>query len=476
MVLRRRSWIVPLILTACTTTPLVKHSKIHNDSSKTTIELIDPIPKWWETFEDTTLNKVVEQVLVANHDLRIAAARLEQAQAQALLAKAPLRPTVGLSGTGSRRKQSFLGFPIRGNDNGSPPNTTTNSYGISIKTSWEIDVWGKLNAGARATLADAHAVQADYFAAQLSLTAQATNVYFSIVDAQNQVNLAKATLTNYKIAHERVKQRFNQGLSPSLDLRLARSNSAAASAILSRNQQILNQVKGQLTLLLGEYSNKKTFAFATNLPFKIPQTPSNLSANLISWRPDLLAAARRLTAAENRTKEAELERLPKFSLTASNGTQSSDFTEVLNGNFSVWNLVGNLTQPLFQGGRIRANIDQTYAGIDIARATYAKTALRAYLEIDQAINDEILLTEQIEALSVASTEAYAAQNLAEDRYNKGLTNLTTLLDAQRRAYDAESQLISIKRQRLGARIDLIIALGGNFNQPISLSEPSEPIE
>ena len=102
--------------------------------------------------------------------------------------------------------------------------------------------------------------------------------------------------------------------------------------------------------------------------------------------------------------------------------------------------------------------------------------MRAYLEIDRAINDEILLTEQIEALSVASTEAYAAQNLAEDRYNKGLTNLTTLLNAQRRAYDAESQLISIKRQRLGARIDLIIALGGNFNQPISLSEPSEPIE
>ena len=339
-----------------------------------------------------------------------------------------------------------------------------------------MDVWGKLRAGAKAAIADAQAVEADFFGARLSLSAQATNVYLAIIEAKSQVKLAEATLISYKIAGERIRQRYNRGLSPSLDLRLARSNSAAAAATLSRNQQVLDQVERQLILLLGQYTNKVTMTISMNLPSRIPPTPPNLSSNLISRRPDLAAAERRLAAAENRRKQAEFERLPRFSLTASNGSQSSEFTKLLNGNFSVWNLVGNLTQPLLQGGRIRANLDQAYAGINLARAIYAKTALRAYVEIDQAINDELLFTEQAESLIIASAEAYAAQSLAEDRYTKGLSNLTTLLDAQRRAYNAESRLLSVKRQRLNARINLIVALGGDFNQTESQSDPMEYTE
>lgn len=473
---RRSCWIVILILGACVTAPPSNYPPSYKDFSKPKTERVNPIPKWWVAFEDTSLNKVVEKVLEANHDLRIAAARLEQAKAQTLLAKAPLQPTLGTSGTASRRKQSFLGFPIRGNEDGSPPNTTTDSYGININANWEVDVWGKLRAGAKAAIADAQAVEADFFGARLSLSAQATNVYLAIIEAKSQVKLAEATLISYKIAGERIRQRYNRGLSPSLDLRLARSNSAAAAATLSRNQQVLDQVERQLILLLGQYTNKVTMTISMNLPSRIPPTPPNLSSNLISRRPDLAAAERRLAAAENRRKQAEFERLPRFSLTASNGSQSSEFTKLLNGNFSVWNLVGNLTQPLLQGGRIRANLDQAYAGINLARAIYAKTALRAYVEIDQAINDELLFTEQAESLIIASAEAYAAQSLAEDRYTKGLSNLTTLLDAQRRAYNAESRLLSVKRQRLNARINLIVALGGDFNQTESQSDPMEYTE
>ena len=470
------SWIVPLTLGACVTTQPVKQP--HSDPNLTELktELVYPIPKWWEAFEDTSLNKVIEKVLEANHDLHIAAARLEQAKALAVSAKSPLLPTLGTSGTASRRKQNFLGFPIRGNEDGSPPNTTTNTYGVNITANWEIDVWGKLRNSARAALADAQAVEADYLGARLSLTAQATNIYLSIIEARSQVKLAKATLTSYKIASERIRERYNRGLSPSLDLRLARSNSAAAAATLSRNQQVLDHVERQLILLLGQYAKKPEITASVNLPTQILPTPPNVTSNLIARRPDLSAAERRLTAAENRKKQAELERLPRFSLTASNGSQSSEFTELLNGNFSIWNLVGNLTQPLLQGGRIRANLDQAYAGIDLARATYAKIALRAYVEIDQAINDEFLFKEQAKALSIASAEAYAAQSLAEDRYTKGLSNLTTLLDAQRRAYNAESQLLSVKRQRLNARVNLIVALGGDFNQRASQSDPVEYTE
>ena len=463
MLLRLCSWIAPLTFAACVTTSPVQHPTPTVSSASPKTNLTDQIPRWWEAFEDTSLNKIVEAVIYANPDLHIAAARLEQAKAQALLAKASLQPTLGVSGTASRRKQSFIGFPFSGNDEDSPPNTTTDSYGINMSANWEVDVWGKLRSSARAALADAQAVEADYLGACLSLTAQATNVYHSIVEARNQVKLAKAALTSYETASDRIRQRYDRGLSPSLDLRLARSNSATAVANLSRNQQTLYQVERQLTLLLGEYAKQPKFTVSISLPTQILPIPPNLSADLISRRPDLSAAERRLIAAENRGKQAELERLPKFSLTASNGSQSTDFTKLLNGNFSVWNLVGNLTQPIFQGGRITANLSKAYAEIDIAQANYAKIALQAYVEIDQAINDELRFKEQAEALISASTEASDAQVLAEDRYLRGLSDLTTLLDAQRRAYNAESQLLSVKRQRINARIKLILALGGDFH-------------
>lgn len=462
MFLRHCSLVVPLAFAACVTTSSVQHPIPIVNSAILKKNLTDQIPRWWEAFGDTSLNKIVEKVIHANPDLHIAAARLEQAKAQALLAKAPLHPTLGVSGTASRRKQSFIGFPFSGNDEDSPPNTTVNSYGINVNANWEVDIWGKLRAGARAALADAQAVEADYLGACLSLTAQATSVYFSIIEARNQVKLAKAAFTSYETASDRIRQRYDRGLSPSLDLRLARANSATAAANLSKTQQILYQVEKQLMILIGEYAEKPKFTVSISLPPQISPTPPNLSANLISRRPDLSAAERRLIVAESQGEQAELERLPKFSLTASNGSQSTDFTKLLNGNFSVWNLVGNLTQPIFQGGRIKANLSKAYAGIDIARANYAKIALQAYVEIDQAMHDELRFTEQAEALIIASTEASDAQVLAEDRYLRGLSNLTTLLDAQRRAYSSESQLLSVKRQRINARINLILALGGDF--------------
>ena len=116
-----------------------------------------------------------------------------------------------MSGTASRRKQSFIGFPFSGNEGDSPLNTRTDSYGINVRANWEVDIWGKLRASARAALADAQAVEADYRGACLSLTAQATNVYLSIVEARNQVKLAKAALTSYETASNRIRQRYNRG-------------------------------------------------------------------------------------------------------------------------------------------------------------------------------------------------------------------------------------------------------------------------
>jgi outer membrane protein, multidrug efflux system len=449
------------LLGACASAPKVEHPDlaITPPAAWSEAAAID-IEPWWTQLGDAQLDTLVEQALASNYDLRAAAARLDQAQAQARIAGAPLQPSLGAGATGSRRKQNFVGFPIPGSASQVLSTTSTN-YGVNLNLSWEIDLWGKLRAGAGAALADAQAAKADFYGAQLSLAAQTSRAYFAAVEARRQVELASATVDNYQISSEQINSRYLRGLSSSLELRLGRSNLAAAEATLAARRQQLDRALRQLELLLGRYPSAR---MTTNeeLPSILEPVPAGLAADLVARRPDLAAAERRLAAATGRLAQSRRALFPSISLTASTGTSSSALGDLLNGDFSVWNLVGNISQPLLQGGRLRAGVDLSQAGVDGALATYAQSVLKAYAEVELALAAEGFLQTQEEALKTASSEARAARVLAEERYAKGLSDLITLLDAQRRAFDAESRLLSVRRQRLDSRIDLYLALGGGF--------------
>lgn len=425
---------------------------------------------WWRDLGPTRLDSLVSQALANNYDLKGAAARLAQAQAQAEAAGAPLMPQLSATGNGSRRKQNFVGFPIPGSD-GQVLSSTSTSYGVNLNLAWEVDLWGRLRAGAQAALADAQAASADFRGARLSLAAQTARAYFAAVEAGRQVELASATVENYRLSTEQIQSRYRRGLRSSLDLRLGRSSLAAAQATLEQRRQQQDVSLRQLELLLGRYPSA-TIAVDTQLPAVIGAVPAGLPADLIARRPDLVAAERRLTAADRRLAVARRALLPSISLTASTGRSSSALGDLLDGDFSVWNLVGNLSQPLLQGGRLRAGIDQAASAAEGALFAYAQSALRAYGEVETRLSAEGFLSDQEQALTTAATEAGAARVLAEERYAKGLSDLITLLESQRRAFDAESRLLNIKRQRLDARIDLYLALGGGFTD----STPSQHAE
>ena len=197
--------------------------------------------------------------------------------------------------------------------------------------------------------------------------------------------------------------------------------------------------------------------------------PVGLPAELIQRRPDLAAGERRLTAAELRIDEARRSLLPRISLTASGGRSSAALSDLLDGDYSVWNLVTNISQPLLQGGRLRAQVELASSSADVARAEYAAVALRAFAEVEDALSQEVALGEQQIAMQVAVKEAAAAERLAGERYARGLSDYIALLESQRRAFEARSQLLNIRRQRLDARIDLYVALGGGFAVPKSSS-------
>ena len=431
-----------------------------------------PVFGWWTDFGDSGLDEAVRTALEQNYDLQAAAARLEQAAADARIAAASLQPIVQAGLNGSRRKQNFIGFPIPGSED-RVLSTVFTSYGVSLDTTWEVDLWGRLRSGARAALADLQSRAADLRGAQLSLAGQTVKTWFVIAEAQQQLRLAEATVASFSIAAGQVRERFEEGLRPSLDVRLALSNLASAEALRDLRRQQLDATVRQLDVLLGRYASG-TAPTPSTLPDTPPAIPGGLPAALVSRRPDLVAAERRITAARQRLNVPRTELYPSFSLTAGTGTATSALTDLVNGGFGIWSLLGNLLQPVFQGGRLRAEVDRADARATDELATYANTALQAFAEVETALAAEEFLMAREGHLETSVEQSRAAESLADDRYRIGLDDYITGLNSQRLALQAEGDLIAARRQRLENRVDLYLALGGGFDQlasPVTVSLP-----
>ena len=416
---------------------------------------------WWTTFNDSHLDSLIAQALAYNHNLHAAAARLKAARAQAKMAGAPLYPQLSAGSSGLRRKQNFIGFPIPGQADGEVLSNTSTTYGVSVNAAWEIDLWGRLGASAAAAQATYQATQAMYRGARMSLAAQTAKAWFATIEARRQLELAQATYENSLTNHKQVRTRYERGVRPSLDLRQSKSELALSQDRLHQREQRYEMAIRQLEVLIGRYPSG-TFAIAEDLPEVPHPVPAGLPADLISRRPDLIAVERQFAASQANHKAAKRLRYPRISLTASSGTSSDALGNLLSGDFSVWSLIGNLTQPLFQGGRIQGNINLASARENEAAALFAQTVLQAYSEVENALSAETHLAKRQSALETAAEQAREARRLAEDRYYRGLIDLLTVLQTRNTAYLTESQLLVVRQQRLQARIDLHLALGGGF--------------
>jgi NodT family efflux transporter outer membrane factor (OMF) lipoprotein len=418
--------------------------------------------EWWRDFGDPGLTASVEAALAGNRDLRAAAARVERAAAQARIAGADLKPSAAIGLDGSRRRQNFIGLPIPGS--GGILSTTSTSLGVSLDVAWEPDLWGRLRAGARAALADLQASEADLAGARLSLAGQAAKTYVAVAEATGQLDLARRTAEARRASFEQIERRYRSGLRGSLDVRLARSDLANANALVRLRERQRDALQRQFAVLLGLYPETGG-TDRDGLPAMPSAVPAGLPADLIARRPDLVAAERRLAAADQRLVASRRALYPRLTLTASGGTVSDRLGDLLDGDFRVWSLLGGLTQPLFQGGRLRAGVDAAEATRVEAIEAYAATALAAYAEVETALAADVHLAGRIEDLEDAVHQVDRALRLAEDRYERGLEPYVTVLESRSRLLAAETQYLAARRERLENRIDLYLALGGGFVRP-----------
>lgn len=423
---------------------------------------------WWQSFGDPRLDALIREALAHNPDLAAAAAGVEAAVAEARIAGADRWPTLDAGVSAARRQQVFVGLPIPGA--AGPLKSESDSFSASLNLSWELDLWGRLRATQRAAGQDLAAVRADYAAAALSLAGQTIKAWLGLVEAERQVALAAATVDSRKRTAERVEARYRRGLVPPLDLRLGRANLALAEADLAQRLRLRDAAGRALEILLGRYPAGE-LASGSDLPGLPPPVPAGLPAELVTRRPDLQAAEARLEAAGWRVAEARAALFPRLSLTASGGTSSDQLGDLVDGDFSVWNVAGNLLQPLFQGGRLRAAVTLREAGRERVLHGYTASTLAAFAEVERALAAESFLATEEAALVVNAEEAGAAARLAEDRYMAGVGDYLLLLDSQRQGVAAESRLLAVRRQHLTNRVDLHLALGGDLPATTSEREP-----
>jgi len=425
---------------------------------------------WWDYFEDAGLDVAIREALVHNKDLTAAAARIERAQAQARIAGAPLLPDLGVGLSRTRQRINFIGLPIPGREDEVISSINTN-IGLSLNLNWEVDVWGKLKSAQIASLAEVEAVESDFAGARLSLTGQTAKAWFASIEARRQLELAESSLESFRESAERVRARFELGVRPSLDLRLALTTVDRTEALVAVRKRELDVAVRQLEILVGKYP-AAAYALAQDLPPSPGVVPAGLPSELLHRRPDLIAQERRLLAADAFVYQARMNMRPSFILTAALGTATNQLQDLLSGEVFVWSLVAGLTQPIFNNGRLKAEVSQNQAQAREAAAIYENTALGAYREVEVALAADKFLAEQEAALSSASSQATKAQALAEERYRTGLTDIITVLDAQRTAIESESQWLAVRRGRLDNRVDLHLALGGSFSsESLSLADP-----
>lgn len=416
--------------------------------------------KWWDYLSDQDLDRAISRALAYNHDLHAAAARVAAAEAEIVIARADERPLLQAAIGRTRQKQNFVGFPIPGFE-GQVLSRTFTSAGASLDASWEPDLWGRIKASKLAAKATREAREADAAAAKLSLSGQVAKAWFAAVEAQRQVELSKASLANYRTSVARVRSRFESGLRPSLDLRLALTEVDRAEALVSQRLEQQRRSTRQLEILLGQYPSGQ-FTLGKDLPSVPTRVPAGLPSELAYRRPDLASAERELLAADARIIVSKAELRPRFPLTASGGTTSDALRDLLDRNFSAWNFLASFAQPIFNRGRLKAIVKRDEAIAREAMARYEGAILIAYGEVESALAADGALAHRMDALTSATHQSMLATEEAERRYRVGLADSITVLSAQRVALDSKSQLLNVHRLRLDNRVDLHLALGGGF--------------
>lgn len=429
----------------------------------------DVTSDWLAAFDDPQLVELVNEAQVANPSLAATGAALAAAVAEARQANAPLYPALNFD---AGVRQNYL-FELTEEERSLGLEKSQTAFGIGLNLSWELDVWQRVSDAAKSAGFAATATAADYAFARQSLAAQVTKGWFQAVTNKLQFELAVRFVENFEEALRIAQARFNAGDVSAQDVLTTEADVASARQSAQEALFATRASIRALEILLGRYPSTD-LAIADSLKTDLPPVPSGLPSSLLERRPDLIAADRNVSAAFFATKAAAAARLPSFSLTANYDSTADNFGDLFDATSMLANIGIGLFQPLFDAGLLKNQFLQAEAEQMVTVAQYKQTALNAFQEVEDALNLESSLKEQIRQLEIASQSLEKASGIAEIRYREGETDLTSYLVVQRQSLNAQSGLIAARGTLLTNRVDLYLALGGNFEEGAIADTPAPP--
>jgi NodT family efflux transporter outer membrane factor (OMF) lipoprotein len=408
---------------------------------------------WLDEFDDPALSQAVADALAGNIDLKAAAARMRQAKESSIAGRARLRPSAGAEGT--------AGYIV--SENGPGAAAEAERYGLSLAASWEIDLWGRLRDLSEADAADYEAARAAYRGARLSLAANAAKAWCNLITAEQLLVLARATLDDNERVLRAVERLFKGGAGQgALDVQLARTNVAAAQRAVKSTELLRDEAARGYEVLSGRYPSAGTRA-TRELPRLKRTAPAGIPAGLVERRPDLAAARAALFASARRADAARKSLLPRLALSGSSGTPVPRFADLLNPAWLASSIAANFSQAIYNGGALAADARGAVAANEAGVYDYTRTALQAFREVESALGADSSLAAQEAFLIQEVEQAALAEKQAARDYSDGVNDdILRVLESQSRANSARFGLIRLRNERLQNRIDLHLALGGDF--------------
>ncbi len=409
--------------------------------------------RWWELFGDQQLADLITIALQENQDLRIAAARIEEARAFLGFTKADLYPNISVSGQGTRN--NFIQTINEQVD-------ARNTFFIAPALSWEIDFWGKLRRANEAAVAEMLSTEYGRRSLQIAIISEVAALYFQLLDYDQRLAISERTLESRRQASTIIEDRFNQGYTAKIDLDQARIQEYIAEAAVPLYERLVAQTENALSIVIGrppQSISRGLDLFQQPVP---PEIPAGIPANLLNRRPDILQSEQQLIAQNARVGIAVGAMLPSISLNGFIGTAGNEFSQLFSTGSMVWSIGGGIISPLFNFGKNKQRVEIEKERTVQATEAYYATVLQSIREVEDALISIQTLERELDARVKQRASAESAKSLSRERYEGGVTSYLEVLENDRSYFQAELSAAETQRLYFVSFISLYKALGGGW--------------
>jgi NodT family efflux transporter outer membrane factor (OMF) lipoprotein len=406
---------------------------------------------WLSQLDDPQVHQLVNKALSANHQFAMKVYALEISQQQLIVSGSQFWPELDLAFRSGRNKDNQTG-------------SYANSNSINLNLSYEVDLWGKLSDADRLSYYNYLAQKSTFEQFKQQLVVNVLTTWFQVIEAEKLLSLYRSRVENSQQNLAIIEAGYKSGLTPALDVYLTRNDLNSELTRVSEQETVKTKLIRQLERLIGEYPKGELLVNAS-LPLLTNDIPVGLPSELISRKPALKASWYQLLSKDAGLAYAHKQRFPSIVLSGSIGDANADIADLLSSSSLAWSLLGSVSAPLFNAGRLQANEEKTRLELKQGEQLYLDTLYNAFSDVENAITTEKSLKQSYYTMLAAQENAKIAATLSFEQYQSGLISYTTVLDAQKRSFEAQTTLIKIKNQLIANRINLHFSLGGDFTTP-----------